>query len=234
MRTVGVLGQDVGHPGLAARLVDVIEAIGGGLVRAEETEVVGIGADHVAQQAAQRARVLFPDRARPGDFDGIVAKIGPYQGPAQQAAVGDRIGAHAARPLRRQLGQLRDQPTIGREQPFRLVAPEPGFQLTQMGGVAVRIDGDLVGTPETFDLVSIDFLRTGPALRCAQHDHRPFGQTLNSFGTCLALDRVDFIHYGIECGGERLVNRHRLIALDKIRLVAVAAHEAVELFVADA
>ena len=57
---------------------------------------------------------------------------------------------------------------------LRLVAAQPFLQLLQMRGFLVHVrHRHLMGAPEAFDLVAVDLLRAGPALRAAQDDHRP-------------------------------------------------------------
>ena len=58
VRAVRVLRQDFRHPDLLARVIDVVQAVGGGLIGAEKAEVRGIGLDHVAQETPEHARVL--------------------------------------------------------------------------------------------------------------------------------------------------------------------------------
>ncbi len=55
---VGVLGEELLDPEFLADFVDGVELVGGGLVRAEDAEVVHVLLHHVAQEDAQRARVL--------------------------------------------------------------------------------------------------------------------------------------------------------------------------------
>ena len=54
LAAVGVLRQQVGHPGLLARLVDRLQPVRGGLVRAEDAEARHVVAHDVAQELAER------------------------------------------------------------------------------------------------------------------------------------------------------------------------------------
>ena len=63
LAAVGVLRQHVGHPGLLAHLVDRLQPVGGGLVRAEDAEARRVVAHHVAQELAERLGVLVQRRA---------------------------------------------------------------------------------------------------------------------------------------------------------------------------
>jgi len=62
---------------------------------------VHVVAHHVAQESAEGPGVLVQHPAGLLHLDGIIAEIGQFQVVTQQAPVGVRIGAHAARPLRR-------------------------------------------------------------------------------------------------------------------------------------
>ena len=101
LAAVVILGQQVGHPGLLRHLIQRLQAVRRGFVRPEHAEVRHVVAHDVAQERAERLRVLVPDRAGRGNLHRIVAKVRHLQILAQQAAVGVRIGAHAARALRR-------------------------------------------------------------------------------------------------------------------------------------
>ena len=71
--------------------------------------------------------------------------------------------------------------------------------------------------------VAIDLFRTGPALRCAQHDHRPARTFLETVSTRIRFDALNFPDNLIQRGGHQLVHFFRLIPLDEIRRVAVTA-----------
>src|SRR6266700_2259370 len=87
-----------------------------------------------------------------------------------------RIGTHPATAGWRQLLQFGNEAAVCVEKFFRLITPHPSFEQFEVLGIAARIsDWHLMGAPETFDLQTIDFLRSAPALRAAQHNHRPRG-----------------------------------------------------------
>ena len=77
--------------------------------------VVEVQLHDVAQELAH-GRASPRRRLRPGcgNVDGVVAEVGQSQVAQQQAAVGVRIGAHAALALRRQLGELGLEPARSR------------------------------------------------------------------------------------------------------------------------
>ena len=94
---VGVLGEILAHPDFLGNLVDRVQLVGLGFVGPEDAEVVQRFAASLPRRKLPRVGTL-PARVPPGDIDldGEVAEVGQVEGPAQQAAVGHRIGAHAA------------------------------------------------------------------------------------------------------------------------------------------
>ena len=92
----------------------------------------------------------------------------------------------------------------------------------------------LVRAPVAFASLAVDLLRAGPALGRAQHDHRPGGAGGDFAVARRLLDRVDVGDRLFERRRHQRVHRHRVVALDVARRVAVAAHELVELLMRDA
>src|SRR5438128_12386974 len=85
-------------------------AVGGLLLH----DVEGVG--------AYDARRLARRRARARHLDGVVAEVWKPQVYQQLAAVGERVGAHAAIPRRRQAGELVHQPARAVEELSDVVA----------------------------------------------------------------------------------------------------------------
>ena len=135
LAAVGVFGLDFGEPGLAARLVDRLQAVGRGLVGAEDPEIVHVVAHHVAQELPEHVGVLDRRLPGPGDFDRVVAKIRHAQRLAQQAAVGVRIRADAAVSGRRERLQFGNQPALRVEQLLRPVTQHPLLEQLEMRGI---------------------------------------------------------------------------------------------------
>src|ERR1700761_520425 len=105
-----------------------------------------------------------------------------------------RVGAHAACTERRQCLQLRDEAAAFVEQSFGPVAAHPALEDFEMRGIGFyAVDGDLVRAPKTFDLLAVDFLRAGPSLRAAQHDHRPARTLAAAVAAGRALDVANAI-----------------------------------------
>jgi len=125
-------------------------------------------AHDVAQQVAERHGVPGADAARLVELDGVVAKVRQAQRLLEQPAVRVRVGAHAARALRRQREQR------GRGRPVRVeellgpIAPHPVLEHLEVRGVRLHVrHRHLMRAPEALDLVPVDGCRRGPPLRRA-------------------------------------------------------------------
>ena len=87
-----------------------------------------------------------------------------------------RIRAHPANTGRRQLFEFRNQLAVGIEQFLRFLRAHPVLENFEILGVLLHIgQWNLVRPPEALQPVAADFLRRAPALRRAQHNHRPAG-----------------------------------------------------------
>src|SRR5205823_9745593 len=84
-----------------------------------------------------------------------------------------RVRPHPARALRRELLQLRKERPVLVEELVRPVALEPVLEQLQVISLAGIRERHLVGAPEVLDLLPVDLLRAGPALRRAEDEHRP-------------------------------------------------------------
>jgi len=223
--------QDLGLPLARGRGEDVGEAIRGGLVRPEHAEVVGVALDHVAQEPAEHARRLAEGRARLVDLDRVVAEVGQQQVSQQRAAVCVRARAHPPVALRRQLEQLRQRGAVVGEQLLGSVGAHPLLEQAQVISVLARVDDrHLVRPPAVLDRLAVDLLRARPALRRAQHDHRPLAARA-------ALHRGDPVQRLVEPRREALVHAQRVLAVeaagDEDRLVAAALHQRNQLALRD-
>ena len=99
---------DLGHPFLAGDFVDGFQPVGCRLVRSEQPEIllVEIELHHVAQKFSENPRRFRLDAARLRTRHGIVVEVRHRQRHQQFAAIGVRIGAHAAMAGRRERGEL--------------------------------------------------------------------------------------------------------------------------------
>ena len=170
-----------------------------------------------------------------GHIDSVISEIRQAQFAQQQSTIGVRVSAHATVALRGKLGQLRAKPAAVIEELFRSIAFHPLFEEAHMGRVLVHLaHRNLVRAPVILGALAIDLFRTGPALGCAQHDHRPARTLLETFSTRIRFDALNFPDDLVQGGGHQLVHFFRLIALDEIRRVAIATKQVIELLVADA
>src|SRR5207253_10948640 len=79
---------------------------------------------------------------------------------------------------------------------------------------------------------SSDLLRTCPALRCPQDDHRPNREASRAPRTRVVLNRLDFVCNSIERACHDLVHGFWLMTFHKIGLVAIPGEKLRELCVA--
>ena len=146
-----------------------------------------------------------------------------------------RVRAHAPVALRRELRELGHERPVLVEQLLRPVALEPRLELRQMLRIRPHLrERHLVRAPRPLHRQPVHELRTRPALRRPQHDHRParpLGAALDAGG---ALDRGDLLDGGVEHLGHPPVHRLRLVAVDPVDGVAVALQQRRQLVVADA
>ncbi len=153
-----------------------VQPVGSGLVRPHHAEIRGaqIELHDVPQEAAQHAGGFGNRGARLGNIHRVMREIGQHQVFQQQAAVGVRVGAHAALAAGRQIRQFGDQLALGIEQLFRPVALHPFFEYPDVLRLRRHVgDRHLVRAPRSFDRQAIHYFGTGPALGSAQHHHRP-------------------------------------------------------------
>ena len=230
-----VVGLDLGKPHLVGRSVDGVEPIGGRFVGTHEPESVPVAGDHVAQERAQHPRGLVRDGRRPRHRHGIVAKVGQVEVVQQQPAVGVRVGAHPAITGGRQRSQFRTQPAVFVEQLLGPIAAQPFFELGPVFGIVVRLgERDLVRAPGALNLLAVHRLWPGPALGCAQHDHRPHWPLRLMTATRRALDGRDVVEGVVEGGGQLLVHGGRVVTGDRDRAVTVTAQQRFQFGVRDA
>ena len=244
-RQVIVARERLRIPGAVGHLEHCAQAVGGGLVRAHDPEAVGIASDHLAQEPPEQARGLARAHTRPVNLDGVGAKVWHLQVAQQQTAVGVRVGAHAPLPLRGQRRQLRAQRAALVEQLLGPIRAQPRLQLRQVLGLCVQIgERNLVGAERPLRRQPVDLLGTGPALRCAQHDHRPARPTggVGGVGVCVlarpavpplrsrqSLNLGDLPSDLVQRCGHLLVHRRGIRALHEPRRVAVAFHQRAQL-----
>src|SRR5213075_3070810 len=129
-------------------------------------------------------------------------KVRHVQVAEPQSTVGLRVGPHPPLARGREPGQLRTQLPAGIEELIGAVAPQPFFEQLQMHRVGAHLgERHLVRAKGPFDRLSIDLLRAGPALRRAQHDHRPARALLEALRARLALNALDLRDDAVQSAG---------------------------------
>jgi hypothetical protein len=237
VRHVLVRGVDLGLPLAVGGLEDGVPAVGGGLVRAEDAEVAGLGVEleDVAQELPLDAGRLGQGGAGEVDLHGVVAEVGYPEVAQHGAAVGVGVGAHP--PLARG-GERRDlgaEPAALVEQLLRAVAAHPLVEhphvLRAGGHLGHR---HLMGAPGPLDRLAVHDLGAGPPLGGAEDDHRPAGALAEAVLADVPLDAPDLVEHLVHHSGHALVHGLGLVPFHVIGGVAVAAHQVVELLVGDA
>ena len=92
----------------------------------------------------------------------------------------------------------------------------------------------LMGSISSLDGQSVDHLGPGPALGSIEDDHRPARPGRDSLGAGIILDSTDVGHDLVERRRHERVHRLRVVPFDEVGLIAVASHQLLELFAADA
>ena len=167
--------------------------------------------------------------------DRVVAEVGQRQVAQEQAAVGVRVGAHAALALGGQRRDLGGDAAVVVEELLRPVRAHPRLERGQVLGVLGQLrQRDLVGAEGALHRPAVDLLGPRPALGRAQDDHRP----ARALRVALARTRLDGARcrstHLVERLGHELVHRRRVVALDEVGLVAVADEQRAQLVVRDA
>ena len=170
-----------------------------------------------------------------GHGDGVVPEVRHLEIAEELAAVGNRVGAHAALAFGGEFGQLGDELAGPVEEFLRLVALHPFLQQLEMLRLLRQLrEGDLVRAPRAFGGLAIDFFGAGPAFGRAQDDHGPDRALLEAVGAGVFLDLPDLRDHLVEGGRHELVHLGGLVAFDEVGLVAVAAEQLFQFGVADA
>src|SRR5664280_361462 len=96
-----------------------------------------------------------------------------------------------------------------------------------MFGIFEIRDRNLMRTPGAFNRLAIDELRARPALWRAEDDHWP-ARALQPFRVAAvaggALDVTNPNENPVEGPGKALMHKRRIVSLDEMRIVPVAAH----------
>ena len=240
------LGADqLGVPLLVGPVEHGLQPVGRGLVGSEDPEIGGIQPDHLGQPLTQHPGGLGDRGPRGGYVDGELPEVGQPEILEQQTAVGVGGVAHPQLPRGSQLGDVRQQRAVVVEQLLGAIGGQPVRQHTQvLGGVAGIGQRHLVRAPGPRGLLAVDVVRTGPALRGAEYDHRPGRPRVIPTGRP-RLDVGDVVQHVVQQRreapvriGVRVVRRGGVGGvvgdLEEIRLVAVADHQGPQFVLGDA
>ena len=238
-RHVLVGRQVLGGRFAVGHLEDVVPAVRGRLVRAEDAEVprVGVLLQHVAQEGALHPGGLGHGGAGLGDLHGVIAEMRQPQVAQHGAAVGHGVGAHPPLPLRRQLGDLRPQLSVLVEQLLGAVAAHPLFEHLHVPGMVPHLgQRHMVGAPESpLDRLAVDDLG-GPVHPLGERRTiiGQHGRGEEAVGPHVGLDAPDLGEDVVEHRRHPLVHCVGVVPLDVVRRVAIPPHQAVQLRVGDA
>ena len=140
------------------------------------------------------------------------------------------VHAHAPPSLGSNFGQFGAECAFLVEEFLGLVAAHPLFQQAQMVGLFPYLgERYLVGAPGAFHRLSVHKLRSCPSLGGAHDQHRPRRPLKRlSLGCGFArflLDGGNAVQHGVKDRRGLLVHGLRVVAFQRERLVAVAAHQ---------
>lgn len=125
MAAVLVLVEAICHPDFVGDAVHVAQLVGLGLIRPEESEVLGVSLDdlrHVFGEDFHAARVVY---ARALRVVAEVSEVGHVQRFPQDTTVGHRIGTHSGLAGGSQFLQLLDKLSVLAENLVGLIRPHP-------------------------------------------------------------------------------------------------------------
>ncbi len=223
---VGIFREIFPEPNFLSDRIKGFEFVGLGLVRAEDAEVLHIQPHDLPKEMAKSGYIASQGSSGFFDLHGERAEVRHIQGAAQQTPIGHGVGTHAPPPLGRQSLQFRDQSPLRIKVFFRLVAAHPGFQQGQMGRVGGHVrEGDLMGSPETFQIVSVHLPGGCPAFGTSKNDHRPAGAVSRTGLPGLFLELANLQDTVFQSGGHRLMHALRIAALHEVGGISITDEE---------
>ena len=223
--------EELRVPLLVGRFEDRLQSVRRGLVRPEDPEVVRIEPHHIGEPLPEHPGRFGDGRTGRGHLHGVVAEVRQPQVFEQQAAIGVRVVAHPQVAARGQTGHPRLQRAVVVKQLLGAVGGQPvGEHLQVLRSVAGAGQRHLVRAPRSGGLLAVDVGRAGPALRRAEHNHRP-GRPALVAGSGVGLDLGDLVEHLVEECCETpvrigVVLRAVVGHLEEVGLVAVADHQA--------
>ena len=165
----------------------------------------------------------------------MLVKIRHAQIAQEHPPVGVRVGPHATVALRGQLRQRCVKPAVLVEKLVRLVTLHPALEQWQvMGVLLVHEQRDLVRPERALDLLAIDDLWPGPALRRPEDDHRPARPCDVASGAGRPLNSANPFEGPVDRSGHELVHLLGLVPFDEVRVPAAAAEKLLQFLTLDA
>ena len=161
-----------------------LEAVSSGpMTRKESGLSVRMSRTRVAENAGRLARRT----AGLVDRHGVGAEVPDLRSRSTSPPFVTRVGAHPPVAPRRQPAQILDQSAVVVEELLGAVGLQPLLQELAVAVIGPRPgQRDLVGAERALNLLTVDLLGAGPALRRAQDDHRPSRLTSYAFLSSLS------------------------------------------------
>ena len=242
---VGLVLVEAGVPLLLSHLVGSLQAVGCGLVGAEDAEIVHVLGQNVGGVLTKDAGGLggAPAVTLLGNGNLVGVDVGQLKLATDLTAVCVGVGANAQLAGRHKGRHLGAHLALGRKELLGLVGTQPLAQHAEvlMGVLGAR-QRHLVCTPGVLGLLAVDLLGAGPALGRAEHDHG-VGRTDHGLARgCLSpsggLNVADLVKDLLKQGGKTPVDARVALVVkagDKeVRLVAHALKELGKLLVGHA
>ena len=197
---VGLVLVEAGVPLLLGHLVGSLQAVGRGLVGAEDAEVLHVLGQDVGGVLTKDARGLggAPAVTLLGNRNLVGVDVGQLKLATDLTAVCVGVGTNAQLAGRHKGRHLGAHLALGRKELLGLVGTQPLAQHAEvlMGVLGAR-QRHLVCTPGVLGLLAVDLLGAGPALGRAEHDHgvgrTDDGLARGSLGLSGRLDIADLI-----------------------------------------
>ena len=234
VRDVIVVALDAAHQASVLDVEHVAEAIRVGFVGTEQAEVMllGIAREDIAHHLAEGSRRFDLDAAGLLELHRVVGERGDVERDGQDSAVGVRIRAHPAISFWRDRFDLRLQSSAFIEQLVGPVTAHPIFEQFQMLGIFLDAGKrHLMGAEGSFDLHAVNDLRPGPSLERSQDDRRPRRPLPKPVCARIGLNRANRRVALVERRRELAMHLRRVIALDKVDLVAMALEQETQFLV---
>ena len=162
-------------------------------------------------------------------FNTVVTEIRETKVFQKKSAVSMWVSTKTCISLRSQFCQFRNQASVFIEQFLWTIAFQPLFQKFKMFWF-FHGNRDLMSTERTFNLKSVNNLRTCPSLRSTKNDHRPYRTLWIIVLTSIFLDCFDLFDYSIHCFCHLLVHCHWVVAFNEVWFPATALEEAFKFF----